>query len=214
MSNLKFDKQDWDKKRALEADDFKTSLADISERRRQQVQNKQFETESKLRRDTLNETTRHNKAMEKLGLGKISTAAEVAKGKMTEAQKKAFEKNVEATSQEVLRLSQAVSADKVDEATARARIKGILQTKLGLHPKMAEAYVDESAWFGLSSEMRDPGEILSSINELAALQPVIADLRKQVPPGYVLGVDAEGNPQAVPADQINEYIEQGYKVYK
>jgi hypothetical protein len=219
MSNVKFDKQDWDRKREAEAGDFRTSLADIGERRRQQIQDQQFQKKFKqdedqftksmgqrdkefgvtsaLSRDTLKETTRHNKAMESVYGAKAIADAQKSGAKVSAGQKK----EVEAISNEIYSISKDLEAEKVDEGLAMQRIQGLLVNRLNVDPAAAKQLVVDEGFF--SDSIRDPAEIQSGLNDLIAVKSQVVTVE-----------DAEGNQYRLPASQLDAAKAKGYKEVK
>jgi hypothetical protein len=232
MSGVKFDKQDWDKKRAAEAGDFQTSLADIGERRRQQVQNKQFDKKfnqdneqfktSMGQRDkefgvtsghssaVLAETKRHNIAQEKLMGAGLVEKGKAAAAKLNGSSAAAFKKGVEETSSEIYSIGKDLEGERVDEKAAQERIQGLLTSKLGMSPEAARKLVVDGGFF--SDSMHDPAAIQAGVNSLASTQVAVAQAKARVPAGSILVQNAEGQLGSWPEDVVDGAVKAGLKV--
>lgn len=229
MSSVKFDKQDWDRKRGLAQDDHKINVGDLSDRRKEHINQtqhgdrmsmdqQQLDATTKNQKgqldhqgNALKETTRHNKAMEALGGSKITAAGATARQKLSGAQAKAYTKSVEEVSNDLYTISKDMERDGVSEEDASARIQTMLQTKLKLSPQQAKEIVVDEGFF--TDSMHDLSAIQTKVSEIAQSQLVIQELRGQLNEGEVLVIDPEGNPHATTLAESAAFQKQpGYRV--
>jgi len=234
MSAVKFDSKDWDKKGALASDEFKTSLADIGDRRRQQAADRQFNdkmdqdasqfdrsltqrsneftTTSANEKAKAAETRRHNKATEAISRGLMNTKGEALKAKMGSTQRAAFNKGINTTSKALYDISQKLEKKEVSEDMAMSHIQTLLQTQLGLSPEQAKEHTMDEGW--VWDSLKNPAEINAKINEMATAGLGAKETRSSVDPGYVAVTSPEGKVEQVPEANLEAVLKRGYVVVK
>lgn len=215
MSGLKFDKQDWDRKRDSAQKQYQIDMADVGERRKEQLSKENNAEEMKYRNSVLDETKRHNKAMEKLGGAKVSAAGAAALKKAGTAEVKDFKKKVEAVSAELYDISKNLESDSITEDVASQRIQSLLQNQLDVPPEMAKQITADEEWFFgiLGGGLKDVSEIQSKVNAIAVQRLGANEIRtnSNLEEGEVAMTGPDGETYRVPEDQADAYAAEGYK---
>jgi hypothetical protein len=188
MGKVEFDRKDWDKKRGLEQGDFQTTLGDISERRRQQVQNAQFEKSmgqrdkefgvtTELTKTGQTESERHNKATEAIGrlnaIYGFKAAVLSADARASKTADAASDKRTKDIKRAKTEIQKTLINKNLDEDMKVATVKGILVNDLGVDEDRAQEIVIDG---GLWDSLNDGDEILASLNQISDHESVARTL--------------------------------------
>lgn len=211
MSQVKFDKQDWERKRDRAQKDYQIDMEDIDSRRKQQTQKSQYDADIAYRNAVLGETKRHNKSLERLSGEKVAAASETALNKLNAKQLAEHKKRTDATSKEIFTITSQVSAGKMDQDLGNQRIKGLLMSNLDMSDEQATEVITDRGLFWDSAE--DPDAIQAKVNALSSMQVTLKQLATQVPEGQTLVVNDKGVPGALPNDQLEAAKAAGWKVF-
>jgi hypothetical protein len=193
MSKVEFGKQDWDKKRALASDNYKTDLAQAAEKRRegtaedqfaakynqdagqfaqrQDLDEKKFRTGAILDTKKETETERHNRASEAndairatFALDNKFLQQELAALRETNAQSAAQTKKLKDAR---VSISKIMNDKKLDNDGKAEELKSVFVNELDVAPEKAHDLVMKHGilW---GENLKDPDELYKSLQDISA----------------------------------------------